>query len=467
MKTKIILTAMVAVIMAQAFLPLASTAGTHTALSSGVMFQGFYWDVPEGWYATLADAAPSLGDINGYSIDYIWFPPPSKGMSGASSMGYDIYDYYDLGSYDQKDTIETRFGSFDGLKDAIETYHGYGIGVIGDLVLNHRGGGDLEFNPNVDDSTYTDFGGVASQQCTWHYDEFHPSSYGYGDEGSFGGFPDLCHTNEMVIGDLTAWGQWLREIGFDGWRFDYVKGYPPWVSGDFKYGTGDPFSVAEFWDRDVYAIEQWISDAGGGIWAFDFPLYYTMRDVCMATDGSGDMRGFIDPYASLVASNPSRAVTFAANHDTDEIVYDKMLAYGFMLTYEGIPCIWWKDYFDYGLSDGGADGTQEWGNGIDQLIWVRGALGGGSPEVEVVYVDSDLLIYQEIAHQGYVVVLNDSKKWRGMNVGTRFSEVEMKCYAWSSTIDNSQPQNKWSDPWGSVELWAPPRGYAIYAPANI
>lgn len=444
--------------------PLSGLEGNNSA---GVIFQGFYWDVPEGWYGVLADAASDLSDIEGYSIDYIWFPPPSKGMSGSSSMGYDPYDYYDLGQYDQKGSVETRFGSFDDLKGAVYAYNSNGIGVICDVVLNHRGGGELEYNPDTGKYNYTDFRDVASGECTWSYDAFHPSSYDGYDSGTFGGFPDVCHANTTVMDDLAGWGNWLADMGFDGWRFDYVKGYYPWVAEEFKNSTGDPFSVAELWDRDVGLIEQWIYDSGEGISVFDFPLYYSMRDVCTITDGSADIRAFVNPYSSIVSNRPELSVTFVANHDTDEIVYDKMLAYGFILTYEGTPCIWWKDYFDYGLDTGGAKEPLQDGNGIDRLVWVRGALGGGAPEIEVLYKDGDLLAYQEVAHEGYIVVLNDnSKNWKGQYVETRFADSDLECVAWSSTVDNSKPMGKTTNSRGGADLWAPPRGYAVYAPVQ-
>ena len=33
----------------------------------------------------------------------------------------------------------------------------------------------------------------------------------------------------QVRQDLSEWLKWLRSVGYDGWRFDYVKGY----SGEF------------------------------------------------------------------------------------------------------------------------------------------------------------------------------------------------------------------------------------------
>jgi alpha-amylase len=36
--------------------------------------------------------------------------------------------------------------------------------------------------------------------------------------------PNVDHTNDTVMRDLTLWLRHLRDdVGFDGWRFDFVK----------------------------------------------------------------------------------------------------------------------------------------------------------------------------------------------------------------------------------------------------
>jgi alpha-amylase len=69
----------------------------------------------------------------------------------------------------------------------------------------------------------------------------------------FLGFPDLAHVTKC-----KNW-LWLRtDVGkyykntmkFDGWRFDYVKGFGPWVVKDWNTNVGG-FSVGEYWDANV------------------------------------------------------------------------------------------------------------------------------------------------------------------------------------------------------------------------
>jgi len=163
--------------------------------NGGMIMQAFYWDVPMGgiWWDTIKSKIPEWASVG---ISAIWIPPASKGMSGGYSMGYDPYDYFDLGEYDQKETIETRFGSKQELIALINTAHAYNMKVIADIVINHRAGGDLEWNPFVNDYTWTDFSDVASGKYTACYLDFHPNDVSYADEGTFGGFPDIDHDKE-------------------------------------------------------------------------------------------------------------------------------------------------------------------------------------------------------------------------------------------------------------------------------
>ncbi len=50
---------------------------------------------------------PELAEA-GY--DSIWLPPPTKG-SGGLSVGYDLWDRFDLGSKDQRGSVRTRYGT--------------------------------------------------------------------------------------------------------------------------------------------------------------------------------------------------------------------------------------------------------------------------------------------------------------------------------------------------------------------
>ena len=46
-------------------------------------------------------------------ITDVWLPPAYKAASGKQDAGYGVYDLYDLGEFDQKGSIETKYGTKD------------------------------------------------------------------------------------------------------------------------------------------------------------------------------------------------------------------------------------------------------------------------------------------------------------------------------------------------------------------
>ncbi|HEY2343769.1 MAG TPA: hypothetical protein VGH90_12085, partial [Chthoniobacteraceae bacterium] len=273
--------------------------------------------------------------------------------------------------------------------------------------------------------------------------------------------------------DMKAWLTWLKSstnAGFDGWRYDYVKGYHSWVVHDMNASSSPSFSVGEYFDTNITNVDNWVTGANSS--AFDFPLYYTMQVECNDTTGGGNLANWVSASDCYAAKNPTRAVTFCANHDTDLIVSDKMMAYAFILTYQGYPCIFWHDYFNDNLATGGGNGSG-WGNGIQQLLWCRQKF-APAPSIQILKTsDPQVLIYgaggTSSSSPGYIVMINsNSSNWKGYTVTTSDTYLKgkmLKAYAWSSTIsgDNTDPVNQSCDSSGNVAVWAAPRGYAVYS----
>ena len=124
---------------------------------NGVMLQGFHWflkrtEFPNSGgrklYNFLKDEAANLRAIG---IDSIWIPPVTKAaFNRSNSVGYDVYDPFDLGQFSAPGTseTETKYGSRTELLEAIEALHGNGsqrrISVYADVILNHKVGGDVD-----------------------------------------------------------------------------------------------------------------------------------------------------------------------------------------------------------------------------------------------------------------------------------------------------------------------------------
>ena len=104
------------------------------------MMQFFEWYLPNDglWWKRCAAKAGKLHDLG---ITSVWLPPAYKGTS-QEDVGYGVYDMYDLGEFDQKGTVRTKYGTKQEYLDAIKAFHEAGVKVYADIVLNHRMGGD-------------------------------------------------------------------------------------------------------------------------------------------------------------------------------------------------------------------------------------------------------------------------------------------------------------------------------------
>jgi alpha-amylase len=105
------------------------------------MFQGFEWYIPadhQHW-KRLAKAVPSLSALG---ITSMWIPPACK-ASWPDQNGYDIYDLYDLGEFDQKGGRHTKWGTKEELVELTNAASAHGIGILFDAVLNHKAAADF------------------------------------------------------------------------------------------------------------------------------------------------------------------------------------------------------------------------------------------------------------------------------------------------------------------------------------
>src|SRR5436190_14118224 len=86
-------------------------------------------------YDELITKMPEIAEA-GYTS--LWLPPPTNGGS-VFSVGYDVFDPFDLGDKDQRGTVRTRYGTKAQLLRAVEIAHRFGLRVYFDNIMNHRG----------------------------------------------------------------------------------------------------------------------------------------------------------------------------------------------------------------------------------------------------------------------------------------------------------------------------------------
>lgn len=423
---------------------------------SGVMMQAFYWDVEprHGWWDLISEKVGSWADAG---IDRIWLPPASKGQSGGYSMGYDPSDYYDLGEYDQHLTVETRFGSRTELENLIEMAHSHGLEVIADVVLNHNSGGGEEWNPYREKMTFTLFNkehGNASGMFDRNYENFYPNSTSPYDEGSlFYEETNLDHNQEYVQNwlwkaDYSVAKFYKNEIGFDGWRFDYVKGFEPWVVKAWLDEVGG-FSVAELWDGYAPNLREYIEKTGSRV--FDFATFYKLEE---ALDRYDDLNNLVSDNM-VWKTHPDHAVTFTANHDTEKdsnednfiASENKMKAYAFILTHPGYPTIFYTDYEESGFKEE-----------LNQLILINNTIATG--DMEVLYVDEDEYVMRRSGsgdNPGLILYISTNNNIKRRQVDTGWNSRATMDYTYNTEYTTTTGED------GKATLEAPANGYAVYS----
>ena len=344
------------------------------ATGKEVMIQGFHWTTDVSatkWYEVVKSNSSALQSAG---FDAIWLPPPSKSTGG---MGYIPTVWYDLNNAQ---------GTQAQLVSLITDLHSKNIKVIADIVINHRGGtlGWYDFSTpswNTPAETWSICNNsnisATGQKGTGNpdYDPVAAGLKSAGESGSFSAARDLDHSNASVRDGIKTWMNWLKnDIGFDGWRYDFVHGYDGKYIKEYNDATNPYFSVGELLEGDRNRIVKWIDYTKAGTatassTAFDFSTKSALQNafkdnnLSYLKDGSGKASGLIGIW-------PSNAVTMLDNHDTGPKPYgqdlwifpgDQVLkGYAYILTHPGTPMVWWPHYFNWGIK-----------NEIDAMIKIR------------------------------------------------------------------------------------------------
>jgi alpha-amylase len=324
-------------------LPLALSAQGWPAQYGGVMLQGFYWDsYADTQWTNLQSEADELSPY----FNLIWVPNSAYCGTTTTQMGYaPVYWYKHLSS----------FGSEAELRAMIQAYRSRGTGIIEDVVINHRNGV----------SSWTDFPAEQQGGKTWQLtsadicsdDECVKNGYaatGAKDTGEgWDGMRDLDHTSANVQQNVVNYLRFLHDdLGYAGYRYDFVKGYAPRYTGLYNSTVGATYSVGEYWDGNLSLVTNWIENTrtDGNIQsaAFDFPLKYNLNTCCNASANWNKLAS-----ASLAGDNTYRrwAVTFVDNHDSyrgsDKVSSNALAANAFILAMPGTPCVFlphWQLY---------------------------------------------------------------------------------------------------------------------------
>jgi len=368
-------------------------------MRNGVMMQYFEWNLPNDGklWKQLKEDANHLHEIG---ITAVWIPPAYK-ADEQQDEGYATYDLFDLGEFDQNNTVRTKYGTKEELKEMIDELHKYKISVYLDAVMNHKAEGDytekftvIEVDPKdrtkdiseeLDIQAWTGYlfkgRGQKYSDFKWHW--YHFSGVGFDDASKRSGIFQiigenknwsegvdsengnydflLCNDLDLdhpdVIKELNRWGVWVSdELNLDGMRLDAIKHMKDLFIKQFMKAVRaergkDFYAVGEYWSGDLETLDNYLKAVDYSVDLFDVPLHYNLFEAS-EKGKEYNMQELLNN--TLVANHPDHAVTFVDNHDsqTDSSLesqiqdWFKPSAYALILLMEnGYPCIFYGDYY--------------------------------------------------------------------------------------------------------------------------
>lgn len=378
------------------------------------LIQFFHWYYPGGG-ALWNHFAHESTNLSQLGVSTAWLPPPYKGGTGAASVGYDVYDLFDLGEFDQQGVIPTKYGTREEFTAAIQKAHENKIQVIADTAFNHKAHGDelekiqvRKVNPEnrnefisepMEIEAWTKFifpgRNKKYSEFIWDHHCFSGVDWAenlkesgvfkilneYGEtweklaEEELGNydylsFSDIEFRNRSVREELKYWGRWFFEqTDIDGFRLDAVKHINPefvneWIDHMNDVHSKKLFYLGEYWnDQNAESLKKYIDVSQGRMQLVDAPLHHNFYRL--STQGRDyDMPGIFEN--TLLKEHPELSVTFVSNHDSQPLQllekpiadWCNPLAYSIILLREqGIPCIFYPDLYGAEYSDKGKDGN--------------------------------------------------------------------------------------------------------------
>lgn len=478
-------------------------------MKNQTLMQYFEWYLPNDGkhWQRLANDAPHLADKG---ISHIWMPPAFKGTSSAD-VGYGVYDLFDLGEFDQKGTIRTKYGFKNEYLEAIAALKAHGIIPMADIILNHKASADhterftvVEVDPNdrtkilsepfeIQGWTSFTFDGRQNtyNDFKWHWYHFTGTDYdaktgksgiyqiqgdnkGWanndlvdGENGNYDYlmYADLDFKHPEVIKNIYDWADWfIQTTGVLGFRLDAVKHIDSFFMRNFirdmniKYGE-DFYVFGEFWNPDKESNDNYLESIDYKFDLIDTRLHQNLFDASKQVENY-DLRNIFDD--SLLQNHPQSAVTFVDNHDTqrgqalESTVEEwfKPAAYALILLHEdGLPCIFYGDY--YGIKGDFAQSSFQ--KIIDKLLELRRDFAYG-PQQNY-FDDPNCIGWTRLGHSPIALLISnkdDTKK--RMFVGDKWASAIFIDYLGNSSERITIAEDGWANfhvSAKSVSVWGP------------
>jgi len=376
----------------QAFDPASTPKGRKAG--DGTIFQG----------GKLKGITRRLDYIKGLGANAVWLSPVFKNRQEKNETyhGYGIQNFLE---------IDRRFGTREDFIELVRQAHARGMYVVLDIIINHTGDnwayeGDHPYYYWKKAPGPFNFGfwreadksaGLQQDDAVWPVEIQRPECYKrrgqirnwYDPEeavnGDFLSLKELAVNRREVLDTLIkSYKYWISIADIDGFRIDTVKHVEDSSTAIFcnaireyakRIGKQNFFIFGEVVADDM-TLQRYIGrntriegtnerfpslDA-----CLDFPLYFSLEEAIKGLVNPSVLRDRYERFKTLYADHGAAGqyfVTFVDNHDQmsrpfrrfmhgNPFVRQAVLAVGYLLTSQGVPCIYYGTEQGF---DGGGD----------------------------------------------------------------------------------------------------------------
>lgn len=268
------------------------------------------------WYKTIADTLSYLKRLGVNAIELM----PVIEFEGNDSWGYNPSTFFAPDKY---------YGTKNDLKALIDACHQKGIAVIMDIVLNHAYGSN-----SMAQLYWDNVNNRPASNNPWFNTVSPNTSYSYGND-----FNHESKDTKYFVDRVTSF--WLTEYKFDGFRFDFTKGFTN------TPGEGTPY------DASRIAILKRIANK---IWTVSPGAYVILEHFCanseemeLANNGMMLWGNNNNSYNQATMSNLSSAnfnnisyknrgwgvpnvVGYMESHDEERLMYNNLNSFSSRIT---------------------------------------------------------------------------------------------------------------------------------------
>ncbi|HOT28130.1 MAG TPA: alpha-amylase family glycosyl hydrolase [Candidatus Ozemobacteraceae bacterium] len=292
---------------------------------------------PRGFHGGDIDGLRARLDwLTDLGVTGVWLSPvarnrPMPFYGQQAYHGYWIWDFF---------RVDPRFGTMRKLRELRDDMDRRGLALLLDMVVNHAG-----YDAPIA-ALHPDWFHANGNITDWN-DRNQLESY------RLFGLPDFASEKPVVQRFFSSVAKyWVEQIRPAGFRLDAVKHVPISFWKTFNSGLreryGEGFlTLGELMDGNPATLsDAWNAGSFGTL--FDYPLYYTLRDVISR---GGDARQLGVRFAmDRVYPDAGLLATFLDNHDLDRFITScggnrdrYLLALSLLLTARGIPTLCYGD----------------------------------------------------------------------------------------------------------------------------